>query len=304
MIIFSFVVLFCPKFSFLDASGFIYRAYHAFPKIVNSKGQALGALLGFVTMMLKYNDNHQKSHWACVFDSPGKKGYWRTNVFPDYKKHRPSMPQELWCQFPLIYEACRLLNLPIVQEDGHEADDLIASLCEKVAKIHGENHCITIGSSDKDLNQLVSEHCCQFDPLKQKKLFLQDVHEKWGVDPWQIPHVQCLAGDASDGIPGIPNVGPKTATQWIQKYGTHQEVIEHWHQLDKRRGQLLWDHQDQGRLCYTLALLRRDVPVPPLDTLLWTSPQWQNLGDFLWNLEFHKLARQCFEKAKNQCVLF
>lgn len=285
------------SFSFLDASGFMYRSYHAFPKFINTKGQPLGALLGFVTMMLKYNDIHEKTHWACVFDQPGEHHYWRRQYFPDYKKKRPSMPEDFVAQLPFIYKVCDLLQLPMVRQEGQEADDLLASLQKKALDYH-EDSRVVIASSDKDLHQLVSPRCSQYDPLKQRFFQEEDVREKWGVEPWQIPHVQALCGDPSDGIPGIPGIGLKTATQWIQTYTTYKEVFYHHDSLEGRRKIYLQNQEKQGDLCYTLALLRQDLETPPLESFIYKEPSWEALGHFLYDLELHNLGRKILNKIK------
>src|SRR5215469_10643465 len=199
----------------VDGSGYIFRAYHALPPLTRkSDGLQLNAVLGFCNMLWKLlrdmKPDARPTHLAVVFDKSERT--FRTEMYPDYKAHRPDPPDDLIPQFAFIREAVRAFDLPCLEQAGFEADDLIATYvriaCEAGATA-------TIVSSDKDLMQLVSDCVVMFDTMKDRRIGIPEVVEKFGVPPEKVIEVQSLIGDSTDNVPGVPGIGPKTAAQFI-----------------------------------------------------------------------------------------
>src|SRR5271155_2537605 len=193
----------------VDGSGYIFRAYHALPPINRkSDGLQLNAVFGFCNMLwklLRDMKEDQPTHLAVVFDKSEKT--FRTEMYPDYKAHRPDPPDDLRPQFKFIREAVHAFDLPCLEQDGFEADDLIATYVREAGATS------TIVSSDKDLMQLVADGVIMFDTMKDKKIGRAEVIEKFGVPPDKVIEVQALIGDSTDNVPGVPGIGVKTAAQ-------------------------------------------------------------------------------------------
>lgn len=268
----------------LDALGFIFRAYYALPPLTNAQGEAIGALLGFMSMVLKWRMKNQDVCLCVAFDSQGQT--FRHQLFPEYKAKRIQAPEDLISQIHLVRTFCQILNLPILETPGYEADDLMASVAHQGAA-HGWD--ITLISSDKDLGQCVKPHVCLYDPIKDLDRREKEVEEIWGVRPDQIAYVQALAGDASDNIPGIPGIGPKTAALWIQTFGDLESVLQAGKALGSQKKQeLVAQYQEQARLCYALALLNRDLPVD-FRSFVMQEPDWNAFEDFCQTHGLHQM---------------
>jgi len=187
-----------PRHLFLvDGSGFIFRAFHGLPPMTRADGVPINAVLGFTNMLMKLLNDTEADAVAVVFDAARKT--FRSDIYPDYKAHRPPPPEELVPQFPLIREATRAFDVACVELEGYEADDLIATYA---AQAVAQGARVTIVSSDKDLMQLVGEHVDMLDPIKNRTIGAAEVAEKFGVPPAQVVHVQALCGDAVDNVPG------------------------------------------------------------------------------------------------------
>jgi DNA polymerase-1 len=198
------------KVFLIDGSSYIYRAFFALPHLSNSKGFPTNALLGFANMILKVLREIGAQHGAIAFDAPGPT--FRHEVFGEYKANRPSMPENLRVQVPYIKEMVAALRVPVLERGGYEADDLIGALAKKLEQ---EGIETIIVSGDKDLMQLISPQVTMYDPMKDKTYRTADVKERFGVPPDKVVEVMGLCGDASDNIPGVPGIGPKTAAQLI-----------------------------------------------------------------------------------------
>src|SRR5215469_11503688 len=199
----------------VDGSGYIFRAYHALPPLTRkSDGLQLNAVLGFCNMLWKLlrdmKPDARPTHLAVVFDKSERT--FRTEMYSDYKAHRPDPPDDLIPQFAFIREAVRAFDLPCLEQAGFEADDLIATYvriaCEAGATA-------TIVSSDKDLMQLVSDCVVMFHTMEDRRIGIPEVVEKFGVLHGKMIEVQALIGDSTDNVPGVPGIGPKTAAQFI-----------------------------------------------------------------------------------------
>ena len=210
-------------FYLIDGSGYIFRAYYALPPLSRkSDGMPTGAVNGFCNMLYKLledsksKENLQRpTHFAVIFDSARKN--FRNEIYKDYKANRSEAPDDLAPQFEYIRKSVEAFNLPSIEMLNYEADDLIATYCEKILK---EGAKVTIVSSDKDLMQLYKKNVRIYDPMKNKFISNEDVLSKFGVDANKVIEVQALAGDSSDNVPGVPGIGVKTAAELINKYGT------------------------------------------------------------------------------------
>lgn len=207
----------------IDGYGFVFRAFHAFPPLKRDDGTPVGAIYGFTSMLIKVILELSCSHLAVVLDSGGKT--FRHNIFPEYKSHRPPAPEDLKPQFPLVREAISSLNIDVLEKQGFEADDIIATFAKEASN---QGIRTTIISSDKDLMQLIDENISLYDPIKSKFIRATEVNEKFSVKPDQVIDILSLIGDSSDFVPGVPGIGPKTAAELINTYhsldGIYQNI--------------------------------------------------------------------------------
>src|SRR5882757_3651523 len=233
----------------VDGSSYIFRAYHALPPLSRkSDGLQVNAVLGFCNMLWKLmrdmKPEDKPTHLAVVFDKSEKT--FRNELYKDYKAHRPDAPSDLIPQFPLIRDAVRAFDIPCLEMIGFEADDLIATYARQACEV-GAN--VTIVSSDKDLMQLVNDCVVMYDTMKDKRIGVAEVFEKFGVPPNKVIEVQSLIGDSTDNLPGVPGIGPKTAAQLLQEYGDLETLLRRAGEIkqDKRR-QTLIDNADLARI--------------------------------------------------------
>ena len=259
-----------PHLYLVDGSGYIFRAYHALPPMTRPDGTPVNAVFGFSNMLFKLlkdvNEGAAPTHLAVVFDAARRT--FRNDLYEDYKANRPEAPEDLVPQFPLIREAVKAFSVPAIELEGYEADDIIATLTKKARE---KGFKVTIVSSDKDLMQLVDDAVVTLlDPMKNRRIGPDEVREKFGVGPDKVIEVQALCGDASDNVPGVPGIGPKTAAQLIQQYGDVESLLAHTHEIrqPKRRANLL-AHAEAARLSKRLVTLDPDVPLDdwPLEAL-------------------------------------
>ncbi|HWI85661.1 MAG TPA: 5'-3' exonuclease H3TH domain-containing protein, partial [Sphingomonas sp.] len=272
----------------VDGSGYIFRAYHRLPPLTNKHGQPAGAVYGFTTMMWKLvEDLHAAdgpTHMAVIFDASSKT--FRNDMYDQYKAHRPPPPEDLVPQFPMIRDATRAFSLPCIEEEGLEADDIIA--CYAKAAL-GEGWKVTIVSSDKDLMQLIEPGRLDLlDTMNNRRLGREHVLEKFGVEPEQLGDVLALMGDSVDNVPGVPGVGPKTASELIQTYGDLEGVLAAAPGIKKPKlSQNLIEHADAARLSRELVRLVCDRPLPqPLDELILKGLPKEPLQEFLTHQGF------------------
>ncbi len=249
----------------IDGSGFIFRAFHALPPMTRGDGTPVNAVMGFVNMLLKLLTDFHAGQVAVIFDA--SRTSFRNNLYDQYKANRTDTPPELIPQFPLIREAVAAFNLPSLELEGYEADDLIATYC-CLARDRGQE--VTIVSSDKDLMQLVREGVDMFDPIKNKPIGPAEVIEKFGVPPEKMIEVQSLIGDSIDNVPGVPGIGPKTAAELIGQFGDLETLLANLDTIKQpKRRESLVQYSDQARLSKQLVTLHCSVPVPvPLEDLV------------------------------------
>ena len=274
-----------PHLYLVDGSSYIFRAFHRLPPLTNRHGLNVGAVYGYTTMLWKLAESLHKAdgptHLAVIFDAASKT--FRNDLYDQYKAHRPPPPPELVPQFPLIRDATRAFSVPCIEEPGLEADDIIACYSKAALKA---GWSVTIVSSDKDLMQLIEPGLDMLDTMNDRRIGRDYVVEKFGVPPEQLGEVLALMGDSVDNVPGVPGVGPKTASQLIQDYGTLENVLAHVEEIKKPKlKQNLIDHADAARLSRELVRLVCDSPLPePLDTLEMKGIPDAPLREFL---EYH-----------------
>ena len=282
----------------IDASGYIFRAFHALPPLTRpSDGLPVGALQGFCNMLWKLLEDlkgdERPTHFACVFD---KGSYtFRNDMYAEYKANRPPAPEDLVPQFPLMRDAARAFGTPAIEMEGYEADDLIATYARQ-AEAAGAR--VTIVSSDKDLMQLVSEHISLLDTMKNRRISYEEVMDKFGVSPDKVIDVQSLAGDSVDNVPGAPGIGIKTAAQLINEYGDVETLLQRAEEIKQpKRRQTLIDHADNIRISRDLVTLKTDVPVDtPIEALKVDDPDPATLIAFLEGMEFRTITRRVKEQ--------
>src|ERR1043165_3325348 len=278
----------------VDGSSYIFRAYHALPPLNRkSDGLQVNAVLGFCNMLWKLlrdmKPEDQPTHLAVVFDK--SEHTFRNEFYADYKAHRPPAPDDLIPQFGLIREAVHAFDLPCLEQAGFEADDLIATYVRETSDRGGT---ATIVSSDKDLMQLVTERVVMYDTMKDRRIGIPEVIEKFGVPPEKVVEVQALAGDSTDNVPGVPGIGVKTAAQLIVEYGDLETLLFRAGEIKQpKRREALIENAEKARISRQLVLLDDKVKLDvPLDDLALPDPDARKLIAFLKAMEFTTLTRR------------
>ena len=283
----------------VDGSSYIFRAYHRLPPLTDPEGTPVGAVYGYTTMLWKLAEDLDKAdgptHLAVILDKDSKS--FRNEIYPDYKANRPPPPEDLVPQFPLIRDATRAFSLPCIEEGGLEADDLIASYARAAAK---QGWDVTIVSSDKDLMQLVSlggdavGAIDMLDTMKNQRISIPEVEEKFGVGPELVGDVLALMGDSVDNIPGIFGVGPKTATKLIQEHGSLTAALDAAEDMKKSKlKERLLEHRADAEMSRVLVALKEDAALPqPLDEFKLDGVPPEPLAAFLEKHGFTSLLRR------------
>lgn len=283
----------------VDASAYIFRAFHALPPLTRkSDGTPIGAVSGFCNMLFKLLEDLKAAdpptHFACIFDKSSKT--FRNDLYPDYKANRSEPPEDLVPQFSLVRRAAEAFATHAIEVEGYEADDIIATYSKQAEQ---EGAKVTIIGSDKDLMQLVSEKVRMLDTMKDREIGIEQVIEKFGVEPNKVIEIQALAGDSTDNIPGAPGIGIKTAAELITTYGDVEQLLERANEIkqNKRRETLLDEEvKEKVRVSKQLVTLRTDTPVDmPLEELAFTDPDPATLIAFLEEMEFKTITRRVRE---------
>ncbi len=278
----------------IDGSGFIFRAYFAMAysgrgDMTNPDGVPVSAVFGFTQMLLKMLQDYHAPYMAVIFDAA--RANFRNDIYPAYKANRDETPDDLKPQFPLIREATEAFDLPAIELEGYEADDLIAAYT-KEALAAGKK--VVIVSSDKDLMQLVRPGVRMLDPMKGKWIEEEQVIEKFGVTPDKVVDVQSLAGDSVDNVPGVPGIGIKTAALLINEYGDLDTLLERASEIkqNKRREKLI-EHAENARISKKLVKLDENAPTPvPLGNLKTHDPDKPELMNFLQKHAFNSIIKR------------
>jgi len=278
-----------PLLALVDGSNYLYRAYYAIPSLTNSKGFPTNAIYGFASMFIRLLGEIEPDYVVVAFDLKGPTT--RHEEFADYKATRKPMPDDLAVQLPFIKEMIRAFSVSIVEKQGIEADDLIGTL---TVGANEKGWRTAIISGDKDLMQLVGDTVTMVDTMKDKTYDAAAVKEKFGVGPDKVVEILGLMGDASDNIPGVPGVGPKTAQRLIEEYGTVEAVIEHAQSLrNVKLRESFRQYADQARLSRRLALIRTDIDIDfDLTTARRREPDGERLAGLFGEFEFSSLMRQ------------
>ncbi|MFC0239053.1 DNA polymerase I [Rhodopseudomonas telluris] len=284
----------------VDGSSYIFRAYHALPPLNRkSDGLQVNAVLGFCNMLWKLlrdmPPDNRPTHLAIIFDK--SEHTFRNEMYPDYKAHRPPAPDDLIPQFALIREAVRAFDLPCLEQSGFEADDLIATYVREACE---RGATATIVSSDKDLMQLVTDCVTMYDTMKDRRIGVPEVIEKFGVPPNKVVEVQALAGDSVDNVPGVPGIGIKTAAQLITEYGDLDTLLARAGEIKQpKRREALIENAEKARISRKLVLLDDHVKLDvPLDELAVHEPDARKLVAFLKAMEFTTLTRRVADYAQ------
>ena len=282
----------------IDGSGFIFRAYHALPPLTRkSDGLPVGAVSGFCNMLFKIIEDQKGSnaptHLVVVFDAKGKT--FRSDIYPEYKMNRPPAPEDLVPQFPLTRDATRAFGLACIEQEGFEADDIMATLAIQARDAGGH---VTIVSSDKDLMQLVGNGVEMYDAMKNKRIGSEQVVEKFGVGPNRVIDVQSLAGDSVDNVPGAPGIGIKTAALLINEYGDLDSLLERAFEIKQpKRRETLIDNADQIRTSRDLVTLKTDMKMDcDLDDFAVHAPDPEVMLKFLSEMEFRTMSARIANK--------
>ena len=278
----------------IDGSGYLFRAYHALPPLTRkSDGLPVGAVSGYCNMLWKLLEDMKSdapTHLAVIFDASEKT--FRNDIYKEYKAHRPPAPEDLIPQFPLVRDATRAFGVSCVEMKGFEADDLIATYA-RLGREAGAK--VTIVSSDKDLMQLVVDGKVElYDTMKNKRLASAEVMEKFGVAPDKVIHVQALAGDSTDNVPGVRGVGVKTAAELINLYGDVETLLKRAGEIKQnKRRETLIENAENARISLRLVTLDDKVPLKeqPAEFAVH-EPEPKELIAFLKAMEFTSITKR------------
>lgn len=253
----------------LDGNALLHRAFHALPPLTSPDGQPVGAVYGFLSMIIRLQHDLQASHMAVCFDRP--KPTFRNELFPEYQAQRPPMDEALVPQIGLTHQAVEAMSIPVFEQDGYEADDIIGSIIFKMKNLQSRliDQCIIV-TGDRDILQLVvNDSVLVYMPVKglsEAKLYGEnEVIERLGVTPSQIPDWKGLCGDPSDNYPGVSGIGPKTASDLIKRYSTIERIYEAidsgTQEISPKIQEKLIRGKSDALLSKNLALIRTEVPI-------------------------------------------
>jgi len=278
----------------IDGTAYIYRAYHAIRGLTNSKGLPTNAAFGFARILIKLIEDRSPEHVAMLFDAKGPT--FRHKIYKDYKANRPPMPEDLSVQIPHIKEITKGFNIPVMEMQGFEADDLIGAL-GRMAEEAG--FFVVMVTGDKDFVQLVTDKAVIWDPMKEKTIDIKAVRESFGVEPGQMIDVMGLSGDTSDNIPGVPGIGPKTALTLIKTFGSMERLYEQLDKITKKKQhQNLVQYKEQAFLSKELVKINTRVPIEfnPHD-FRFKEPDNARLSSLFKTLEFRQLQKDFPKKS-------
>lgn len=283
----------------IDGSSYIYRAFHALPPLSNTKGEPTGAVYGVISMIKKLLQDYDPEYIAVVFDPKGKTT--RDEIYEEYKAHRTAMPDDLTVQIEYIFEVIEAIGLPIVVYEGIEADDVIGTLAVNATKL---GFSTLISTGDKDMAQLVNPEVTLINTMTGMIYDREGVIKKFGIPPEQIVDYLALMGDKVDNIPGIPNVGPKTAVKWLQEYQTLENIIEHADEFKGKVGENLREHLAKLPLSKQLVTIYTDLDLTDdIKSLTRKEPDSKALIELYKHLEFKTWLSELLEKEVTETHL-
>ena len=276
-----------PTLLLVDGSSYLYRAFHAMPDLRNKAGEPTGAVYGVINMLRRLDSDFKADHVACVFDAKGKT--FRDDLYPDYKAHRPPMPDDLARQIEPLHACIRALGWPLLAIEGVEADDVIGTLAREASRQGIE---VVVSTGDKDLAQLVNPHVRLVNTMSNEVLDEAGVLAKFGVGPQQIVDYFALVGDSVDNVPGVDKVGPKTAAKWLQEYGSLDAIVAHANEIGGKVGENLRKHLDFLPLGKKLVTVVCDLALPvKVADLAPQAPDKTKLAELFARLEFKTWLR-------------
>ena len=282
----------------IDGSAYIFRAYYGLPPMNRADGTPINAVFGFTNMLVKLIEDYRDDKMIVIFDAAREN--FRNTIFKEYKANRGETPEDLIPQFEIIRECVDAFNIPQLEIEGYEADDIIATYCKLAEKQKIDS---IIVSSDKDLMQLVTKKITMLDPMKNKKIGIDQVIEKFGLPPEKVIQIQALTGDKVDNIPGAPGIGPKTALQLIEEFGDVHKLINSVNQISQeKRRNIILDHKQDILLSLELVKLKDDIKLPIDINKIHTYSSIDkndNLSNFLSNQGFKSIA----ERLKNNSFI-
>lgn len=282
-----------PTLYLIDGSSYIYRAYYAIRHLSSPKGFPTNALYGFTQMLLKVLKDRDPDHLAVVFDV-GRQTF-RTELYPEYKANRAAMPEDLVPQIGPIKEMVRAFNIPVLEKEGFEADDIIGAIARQC---EAKGMKVVVVTGDKDLMQIVTDQVTLLDTMKDKTTGIPEVLERFGVEPGLVVDILGLAGDSSDNIPGVPGIGEKTALKLIREFGSLDTLLERAGEVKGKNGERLREFGDQARLSRTLATIDRDTPVDyRYEELAVSPPDMKRLAEMFREYGFTTLMKELTSKA-------
>jgi len=277
-----------PLLYLIDGSSYIFRAYYAIRHLSNSKGFPTNAVYGVTAMLFKFLKDYEPTHLGIVFDSKGPT--FRDDIYPLYKANRSEPPEDLIPQLSKIFEVVDAFNIPQVQLEGFEADDLMGTISKDVEK---EGAKVVLVTGDKDFCQLVSDKVTLLDTMKNKITGIEEVKEKYGVSPERVIDVFALAGDAVDNIPGVKGIGEKTAVSLISKFGSLDELFNNLDNVSKRHKTLLEEKREEAVLSKELVTIKTDVDIETsLEKFKYNGFDEDKLREMFQELEFKNLLRE------------
>jgi DNA polymerase I len=272
----------------VDGLNYLFRAFYAMPPLTTQAGQPTGAIHGFCQMLRLIEREYRPSHLCVVFDAPGTN--FRHELFRDYKANRPPAPPELIAQIDFAHRIAAAFGHAVLSIPGVEADDVIATL---VRQARSQGLGVVVGSSDKDLMQLCTDHVQMLAPMTDTLLGPAEVKQKWGVPPEKLGDLLALMGDSVDNVPGIRGIGPKTAAELINTYGSLDQVVANAGKIKGKKGQAIAEGAEALRLSRLLVRLRDDVPLGrPVADLRCRPPQIEELRELFTRLELRTLLAQ------------
>lgn len=279
-------------FILIDGSSYFFRAFHALPPLTNSKGQPTGAIYGVANMIKRLIKDFQPQYIAVVFDAKGKT--FRDEWYPEYKAHRPPMPNDLFVQFEPLNAILKAMGLPILSIEGVEADDVIGTLAKLAA---AEGHEVLISTGDKDMAQLVNERVRLINTMSNHVLTIDNLKEKFGVDSHQLLDYFTLIGDSIDNIPGVTKCGPKTACKWLEEYKSLDNLIANAEKISGKIGENLRDSLQHLPLSKQLLTIKCDVELPlSLSDLKVQEHDEKTLVSLVRELEFKSWLKELLEQ--------
>jgi len=276
----------------IDGTAYIHRAYHAIRGLTNSRGLPTNAIFGFTRMLIKLMEDRSPEYIGMFFDAKGPT--FRHDLYKEYKANRPAMPEDMAVQIPYIKEVTAAFNLPIIEMPGYEADDLIGTLARRAEK---EGFKVVMVTGDKDFMQLVTDKTAIWDPMKDNSIDIDTIREKFGLEPSQMIDVQGLSGDATDNIPGVPGIGPKTALDLVKTYNSMQELYEKLDAITKKKQRENLENY-QAFLSRELVTINTAAPVKlDLANFKVSAPDKDKLAELYKKLEFRQLQQSVPDQA-------